>query len=223
MSKKSRRVAKARRALLALSLVLVTMLVAVGGTIAWLTDTTSAITNTFTGSDVSITLTETKKDFKMVPGATIEKDPKVTVEAGSEDCWLFVKVEKSSVLDKYITYTIATGWNELTGVSGVTGVYYREAKAGDNFPVLANNTVTVKTDVKVTDMEALKANDATQPTLTFTAYAVQKDGSATPPAAPCRTRRNRGFNPRCLVGNGLARSACTGNARLCFTAQARHL
>ena len=49
--------------------------IGIGGTLAWLTATTDDVTNTFTTSDINITLAETKTDFKMVPGCTIEKDP----------------------------------------------------------------------------------------------------------------------------------------------------
>ena len=147
----------------------------IGGTIAWLTDKTDAVTNTFTVGDINITLNETKSDFKMVPGNVIDKDPVVTVVDGSEDCYLFVKIEKSTTLDKYISYTVASGWTELDNVDGV---YYRVVNATDgtkSFSVLANDQVTVNEGVTKADMEALKAENATQPTLTFTAYAVQKD------------------------------------------------
>ena len=60
----------------------------VGGTVAWLTTKTEAVVNTFTVGDINITLTETPKDFKMVPGNTISKDPKVTVKDGSEASWI---------------------------------------------------------------------------------------------------------------------------------------
>ena len=72
---------------------------AVGGTIAWLTDQTEPITNTFTVGNINIELKETATEFKMVPGVTIVKDPKITVKSGSEACYLFVKVEKSANLD----------------------------------------------------------------------------------------------------------------------------
>ena len=36
--------------------------IAVGGTLAWLTDTTGEVKNTFTDSDINITLTETDTD-----------------------------------------------------------------------------------------------------------------------------------------------------------------
>ena len=79
-----------------LALVLaLTLLVAgvVGGTLAWLTDQTAEVKNTFTVGDINIGLTETTADYKMIPGNTIAKDPTVTVKANSEACWLFVKVE----------------------------------------------------------------------------------------------------------------------------------
>ena len=95
-----------RRILMTVCLLALVMVVSVGATIAWLTDTTDPVTNTFTVGNIDITLAETKTDFKMVPGNTIDKDPKVTVVGGSEDCWLFVKVEESDNLDDFITYTV---------------------------------------------------------------------------------------------------------------------
>lgn len=161
-----------------LALVLaLTLLVAgvVGGTLAWLTDRTAEVKNTFTVGDINIGLTETTTDYKMVPGNTIAKDPTVTVKANSEACWLFVKVTKSENLDTFITYAIAEGW---TALPGVDGVYYREvpASAADQtFSVLAGNAVTVNNTVT---KAMLTATDFANPTLTFKAYAVQKDNVA---------------------------------------------
>lgn len=97
----------------------------IGGTVAWLTSKTNEVTNVFTTSDIDITLSETKPENQtapMVPGWTIEKDPKVTVEDGSEDCWLFVKITESTTpdLDAYISYAIAAGWEivEPTDIGG---------------------------------------------------------------------------------------------------------
>ena len=162
-----------------LALVLaLTLLVAgvVGGTLAWLTDQTAEVKNTFTVGDINIDLTETTADYKMVPGNTITKDPTVTVKANSEACWLFVKVTESENLDTFITYAIADDWTVLPGVDGV---YYREvpASATDRtFSVLAGNAVTVKSNVTKTMLETSKTN---APTLTFKAYAIQKDHFAT--------------------------------------------
>ena len=169
-----------RKALVVLSLMMVLAVAAVGGTLAWLTDSTQEVKNTFTTSDIEITLTESENlDLKMVPGFTITKDPKVTVKAGSEACWLFVKVEKSDNLDSFISYTVDSSW---TALDGVTGVYYREVAAttaDTDFPVLTSNQVTVKKEVTKSQMEALKAENAVQPTLTFTAYATQLDKNNT--------------------------------------------
>ena len=164
-----------------LALVLaLTLLVAgvVGGTLAWLTDRTAEVKNTFTVGDINIGLTKTTADYKMVPGNTIAKDPTVTVKANSEACWLFVKVTESTNLKDFITYTVDTGWTELE-----SGVYYREvpASAADQtFPVLAGNTVTVKSDVTRTMLETAKTD---APTLTFQAHAIQKDHFTTADAA----------------------------------------
>lgn len=158
---------------------------AVGGTLAWLVDKTDQVKNTFTYGDINITLLETTgTEYKMVPGKTIEKDPQVTVKAGSEACWLFVKVEKS---DKYGIYladpVIADGWTALTGVDGV---YYREVAAttaNTDYQVLKDNQVTVLDTVTKQMMEDIKNNEVAKPTLTFTAYAIQKEGFATAAAA----------------------------------------
>lgn len=166
-----------------LALVLaLTLLVAgvVGGTLAWLTDQTAEVKNTFTVGDINIGLTETTADYKMVPGNTIAKDPTVTVKANSEACWLFVKVTESTDLKDFITYAIAEGW---TALPGVDGVYYREvpASAADQtFAVLAGDAVTVKSDVTRTMLETAKTD---APTLTFQAYAIQRDHFATADAA----------------------------------------
>lgn len=170
-------------------LVLAVMLIVgctIGGTLAWLTATTSEVKNTFTTSDISITLTETKgganKEFKMVPGYTIEKDPKVTVLAGSEKCYLFVKLEKSTNFDSFMTYTTANGWTALTDV---TNVYYRvvdASTADQEFDVLSGNSVSVKGTVTKADMNALTSD--TYPTLTVTAYASQYFKNNTEPFNP---------------------------------------
>ncbi len=154
--------------LLAIALVVVG---AVAGTVAWLTDKTPSVTNTFTTSDINIELKETKNNFQMIPGWNIEKDPKVTVKAGSEACYLFVKLEKSTNFDTFMTYEMADGWEALPEAPGV---FYREvaaATADTTFEVLKDNQVTVKGTVTKAQMNALTAD--TYPTLTVTAYASQ--------------------------------------------------
>lgn len=154
----------------------------VGGSVAWLTAQTAPVVNTFTVGDINITLAESNNlDLKMVPGKTITKDPKVTVLKDSEACWLFVKVEKSANFDDFMTYTMVSEWQQLYVNSvAVPGVYYREvsaadAKTGVEYGIIADNHVSVKDTVTKADMKAIKAGTVSAPTLTFTAYAVQKD------------------------------------------------
>ena len=165
-----------KKKVLSIVAVVLVLCCAIGGTLAWLTDKTASVKNTFTVGDINIELTETTTNYKMVPGNTISKDPKVTVKANSEACWLFVKVEKSANFDSFMTYDMADGWTELPSV---TGVYYREVAAttaATDFSVLKGDSVSVKDTATKADLNALTQN--TFPTLTFTAYAVQKDNVA---------------------------------------------
>ena len=146
----------------------------IGTTFAWLTDKTGDVVNTFTVGDVDIELTETTGDeYKLVPGKEYAKDPTVTVKGGSEDCWVFVKVVKGNNPDNYLNYTIDTAiWTALTGVDGV---YYKEvtySEADQPFTIITGNQVTVKSELTRTQLQAI----VDEPTLTFTAYAVQREG-----------------------------------------------
>ena len=176
-----------RRMLFTLALVLVVAVASVGGTIAWLTDKTAPVTNTFTVGDINIELTETERTYKIVPGVEIPKDPKVTVKANSEACWLFVKVEEANWLSamesdtttRKVKYDIVDGWQL---VPEQTNVYYREVNATTadaDFAVLKGNKVTVSENLTKNDIKDITTN----PTLTFTAYAIQKEGFDTAAAA----------------------------------------
>ena len=141
-----------------------------------MTTRSSPVVNTFTYGDINIDLAETTgNDYKIIPGVDIAKDPKVTVKANSEACWLFVKVEKTGTfVTGKVSYAIADGW---TALEGQTGVYYRtvDATTADkDFYVLKDNKVTVSDTLTKEDIK----NITTRPTLTFTAYAVQKDNIA---------------------------------------------
>lgn len=158
---------------------------AVGGTLAWLQDSTDPIVNTFTAGHVKIGLEETKPDSqtaKMVPGATIEKDPKITVAAGSEACYVYVKVETAAgegayAFDKYISYEL-DGW---TALEGVANVFYKTVNAataneGTTLNILVDEEVTVLNTVTSTMLEKV-SNDEIDVTMTFTGYAVQQDAT----------------------------------------------
>ena len=187
---------------LAVLLMVLVMLIGatIGGTLAWLIANTDPVVNTFTVGNITITLDEdaiaeaNRSSIKMVPGTDIDKDPKVTVKANSEPCWLFIKVETAGNVvlghdaasaDTYITYEIDTSkWTQLMNAgAAVEGVYYMSvsaATADQEFEVLAGNIVNVPSTVTKAMMDALTAGTDTAPKLTFTAYAVQKaNGSGT--------------------------------------------
>lgn len=166
-----------------LALLLALMLVigaAVGGTVAWLTAKTDAVVNTFTTSNISIKLEETTTDYKMVPGYAISKDPTVTVLAGSEKCYLFVRTAKSANFDTFLTFTMADGWTQGDGTKIPSDVWYRvveSSSADQEFAVLKDDQVIVRDSVTKADMNGL--SETTYPKLTVTAYASQysKDGT----------------------------------------------
>ena len=177
----------------------------IGGTVAWLMDTTDAVTNTFTIGDITLTLVESPYDaannsysnpeenvnnsYPLIPGNTYKKNPKVTVLANSEDCYLFVKMEKFNNPDTYLTFSFKNDYAETekwTLVPGETDVYYRvvtKKPSDQSWDLLVANTdgytITVKnTIVKNTptaDANAPKMPTAgNEPKLVFTAYAVQQ-------------------------------------------------
>lgn len=192
---------------LVVAMLAVTLLIgcAIGGTVAWLTAKTDPVVNTFTYGDINITLTENKpanQQAKIIPGVDIEKDPKVTVNTNSEDCWLFVKVEEANWptfmeangTTKKVSYAIATGW---TALPGQNGVYYREVNAptaDTSIYILAGDATysqgVVKVSENLTKTEVNSITAGTQPRLTFTAYAVQKDGIADAAAAWAKVSTN---------------------------------
>ena len=180
-----------------LALILALVLVfgaAVGGTIAYLTDTTDPVTNTFTVGKVDITLTETfntdtnndqKNDAwqaQLIPGTTYAKDPVVTVTADSEDCWLFVKFEEKNDAATYLNYTsnltAENDWTRGDGTNIPSNVWYRavpKAATNTSFQLLAgdntypNGCISVNNNVTNDNM-----NTAANAQLVYTAYACQK-------------------------------------------------
>ena len=193
-----------KKKLMAVALATIIAVMAVAGaSLAWLKDTTDPVINTFTEGKVDITLVETPvgengsatgNTYKMVPGDVLPKDPKVTVLAVSEACWVFVKVEEINDVETFLDYEIADGWTQLKDASNndIPGVYYRtvddtdkdqefyvlKADKGNKFP---NGAVTVNTSVEMKDMNKLNAD--TYPKLKFTAYAIQAAHFDTPAAA----------------------------------------
>lgn len=177
---------------------LLLVVMTVGGTLAYLVDTADEVKNTFTASNIKITLDETvpaNNEAKMVPGNDIAKDPFVTLDSPSEKSYLYVEILEHNV-ENFLTYTVNSDWTIMTDVTGPNGgkmYYYKDAveagttkyyiltgKTGtdSNNASLANGFVTVKNTVKDEDMNPTTGT-FDKPTLSFYAYAIQSANTGT--------------------------------------------
>lgn len=168
-------------------------------TIAYLTSQ-DTVTNTFTIGNVKITLDEADVDaygvaikpvapatsvprvkaneYKLIPGHSYTKDPTIHVAAGSEDCWLFVKLENGLAGAEAAGTTIAAqmtsnGW---TLIDSTNNVYARAGAKGT-----AGTDVAVFGSFKLSD--SVNLTDYADAEIVVTAYAIQADGFATAQAA----------------------------------------
>lgn len=172
---------------------------AIGGTMAWLTDSTDEVTNTFTIGDITLELTEHKyengtlsdsettdsNEYKFVPGATLPKDPYVIVGANSESCYIFVEVTETvpaGLPEDFFTEIIPkSGWVKLEDED----VYYYGVAATGDTAAACNEIPTDTTDQTIEFMESVTITPdvtkedmkdlATKPTLSFKAYAIQSE------------------------------------------------
>ena len=207
MKKNTRKLKKA--ALLLCSAVLL-VCISIGATVAYLTSH-DTVTNTFTVGNVQITLDEALvrddgtpvtsaarvKDntYKLMPGHTYTKDPMIHVDAASENCWLFVKVENgiADIEDANKTIAAQMAANGWTLVENTNNIYkYKETVSGGaNIPVfgefaISNAVVggakpTPSADGSVDNNKYL--GEYANKTIVITAYAIQADGFTTPEAA----------------------------------------
>lgn len=173
----------ARKVLLLVLCLVLVVSATVMGTLAYLTDQTAEVKNTFTVGKVDIDLYETKdgehvmaNQYQLIPGAKYTKDPTVEVKADSEDCYLFVKFQENGNASTYINYTSnLTAENGWTQVPSETNVWYREVKKADttkSWHLLAADEITINAET-VTNNSMNTAQDAE---LVYTAYACQSAG-----------------------------------------------
>lgn len=114
---------KALAALLAFVMVLFSL---VSGTLAYFTDVTEEKENVFTIGKVDISLDEPHWDpdnhgaHIIMPSKKIDKDPTITVDSKSQDCWAFLKVD----MNKYMSLINLIGVDAyINGIGGLTGEY----------------------------------------------------------------------------------------------------
>lgn len=180
----------------AISLMLIVCF-AITGTVAWLIDATEEVTDTFTFGEVEIKLIDldssatdntwansvhagndglyTANKFKLIPGATLTFNPAVQVVDGSEDCYIFVKIEPQSGLEKYTTINLGSGWVKVDDASniyayGTESVMTKTSAGNKTTGFVYNGTLVVNSSVTSADVK-----DATDLTVKVTAYAIQAD------------------------------------------------
>lgn len=181
---------KLRKLLTLVSCAVLLVCVTIAGTVAYLTYTTEAVENTFTVGNVAITLDEEDVDeygvsysetkdrvdanvYKMIPGHEYKKDPTVHISEGSEDCWVFVKVDinvtETSEASKTIASQLTTnGWTCVDSTNNIWGYNTMLSNEGTQNAVAFNTFTLANTYASGTDVSGMSIN--------ITAYAVQADG-----------------------------------------------
>jgi hypothetical protein len=164
-----------KKAVITAVAVTLALCLAVGGTLAYLVATSGPVTNTFTVGDITITLSETtgESGYKVVPGGTQAKNPKVTVKANSEDCYVYVCIENNLIIDGkvVVTYDIDTDkWEKIAGDDAKALYRYKGdvklSAADQDLPVF--NNVSYSKDILKTNIQTLKDK-----TIVLNAYAHQ--------------------------------------------------
>ncbi len=187
---------KTRKKILALTVCAMVLITgSVLGTMAWLTAETDEVVNTFTYGNINIDLdehvydpgqnalgeelTKSADNYLIIPGIDLPKDPFVTVKAGSEDCYLFVKVEESEGFAKgKVTYAVDESWTKGDGTKIPANVYYRQVSqsaADVSYNVLKDNKIFVSENLTKDEVKEMQLSQV-RPTLKFTAYAIQAEG-----------------------------------------------
>lgn len=149
------------------------MAITVSLTTALLVAESNPVTNLFQPGKITVTLTETKggsdKQFRVIPGINIEKDPLITVNT-SIKAYVFVKVESTLPQDSLI-YEVDSAWTKLPDVQDT--VYYKvfdKSQTEQTQKFLKNDQVVVDKHISRTVLK-----DVHEAYLMFTPYAIQYD------------------------------------------------
>lgn len=126
--------------------------------------------------------------YKLIPGHTYVKDPTVHIDKGSENCYLFVKVENGIAAIEDSASTVASqmtakGWTQLTDAEGKAVDNIFVYTGGDSTRKVVTPSATAGVDLVVFENFKVKS-DATSDSLkgledakiTVRAFAVQADG-----------------------------------------------
>ena len=155
--------------------------VSVAGTVAYLSDRTDEVANTFTPTTFDINLTEsgtTPWEKALVPGTTYDKDPTVTIENEDIKIWLFVEVTDTATqyledckLFYHDDVDTQNKWNQGDGADVPDNVWYRDVEPSEveSIELIYGSEVTVSPDLTLATMPTSDVE------LSFKAYACQYD------------------------------------------------
>lgn len=162
--------------------------VGIGATLAYLSDTTTELKNTFTvGSGITIEQDESDEStedptdrttegndyINIQPGDVLVKDPTVTVNANSSDCYVFMQLAGADALaandfafgsldaeDNFVA-GLSADWTKVSGEGTLDGVYvyknYEVVEQADTNTVLAPLFTRVQYSADVTEMPEVNA------------------------------------------------------------------
>lgn len=207
--KEDKKMKSKKKVLVTLLCAVLLVFASVMGTMAFLTDDAN-VTNTFAVGKVGIDMKEAPVDdegkatsgdrvtgntYQLFPGHKYDKDPKITVDANSEDCWLFITVD-NKIADIEVAEadgdTVAeqlakNNWTKMEG----TNVYaYKEVvSAGETVPVFE----TFEIAGTVTNDQLAAYGVEGNNTIIINAYAIQEDGFASAAAAWTAAKGELGF------------------------------
>lgn len=207
----------AKKAMLMTLCAIILIVATVFGTMAYLTST-DEVNNTFTVGKVAIKLDEAKvgtdgkaltgadatrvkeNSYKLLPGHVYDKDPTVTVLAGSEESYvkMTVTVNKANELDAIFapngadltsifngydsaTWTAKGNTKDATANTRTYEFWYKEAVGAPTADVALDalfDSITVPGTITKEQLATIEGM-----TITVNAYAIQADGFATADAA----------------------------------------
>lgn len=177
--------------------------ISVAGTLAYLSQTTTAVTNTFSGqvglvnnfklleSEVTMSTAEatygnyvavsptnkvtTNNYSGLVPGATLLKDPAITFEKPSVPAYLYLGVDENGFAGVINTYALENHWlaTDITYGEYTIYVYAKDGKTASLVTAAETTGLGIIVDDQLTVSNGYVAKDNEQISLNFTAYMGQ--------------------------------------------------
>ena len=158
-----------------------TAAVAVGGTLAWLTANTETKTNTFTyafggeENPINITLKDEFPDGEMYPGANLDKNVGVTVQANSMNSYVYLEVQNGFHGVEGVTLDLdTTNWVKVNESGNNTIYRYNQMVATSGEDTVLPDLLDGVSFASTMTHETLTDLDDT--TIIVQAYAIQADG-----------------------------------------------